>query len=62
MSAQVIPIQSRKSAVRSMPVRRPNAELRTPEYLTHAEVAKLLKIAGQRARYGQRDACLILLA
>jgi type 1 fimbriae regulatory protein FimB/type 1 fimbriae regulatory protein FimE len=62
MSAQVIPLKTRKSADRVMPVRRPNAELRTREYLTPAEVAKLLKVAGQRSRYGQRDACLILLA
>jgi hypothetical protein len=24
-------------------------------------VAKLMKVAGKRSRYGQRDACLILL-
>jgi len=62
MSAQIVPLKSRKPARRSMPVRRPNAELRTREYLTPAEVAKLMKVAGKRSRYGQRDACLILLA
>jgi type 1 fimbriae regulatory protein FimB/type 1 fimbriae regulatory protein FimE len=45
-----------------MPLRRPNASLRTREYLTPSEVAKLLKVAARRSRYGQRDACLILVA
>jgi integrase len=46
---------------RSVPVRPPNAELRTREYLTPAEVEKLIKEA-QQGRYGQRDATLILIA
>jgi len=62
MSAQVVPLKPRKLATRPMPVRLPNAQLRTREYLTPSEVAKLIKIAAQRSRYGQRDACLILLA
>ena len=62
MSAQIVARKPRKSTRRSMPVRRPNAELRTREYLTPAEVAKLMRVAGKRSRYGQRDACLILLA
>jgi integrase len=41
---------------------KPNAQLRTREYLTPSEVAKLMTVAGKRSRYGQRDACLILLA
>ena len=61
MSAQVVQLKTRKPARRVMPMRRPNAELRTREYLTPSEVAKLMKVAAQRSRYGQRDACLILL-
>ena len=41
--------------------RPPNAELRTREYLTPAEVEKLIKEARQ-GRYGHRHATLILLA
>lgn len=42
-------------------VRRPNAELRTREYLTDAEVARLTD-AAKANRYGQRDATMILVA
>jgi integrase len=45
----------------AMPLRKPNAELRTREYLTDAEVAKLTE-AAKGNRYGQRDATMILLA
>jgi integrase len=38
-----------------------NAELRTREYLTPAEIEKLLK-AAKAGRYSHRDACLILVA
>jgi type 1 fimbriae regulatory protein FimB/type 1 fimbriae regulatory protein FimE len=62
MAAQIIQLKTRKPDRRSMPTRLPNAQLRTREYLTPAEVAKLMKVAGKRSRYGQRDACLILLA
>ena len=61
MSAQIVALKPRKSSRRSMPVRRPNVNLRTREYLTPSEVAKLMTVAGKRSRYGQRDACLILL-
>src|ERR1700722_7234866 len=61
MSAQIVPLKPGKSS-RLMPLRRPNAQLRTREYLTPSEVAKLIKVATQRSRYGQRDACLILVA
>jgi integrase len=47
---------------RSVPVRRPNAELRTREYLTAKEVEKLMATARRSARYGLRDATLILVA
>jgi len=44
-----------------MPVRRKNAELRTREYLTDAEVDKLAE-ATKGNRYGHRDATMILMA
>jgi integrase len=43
------------------PLRRPNAELRTREYLTDAEVEKLTD-AAKGHRYGHRDATMILVA
>jgi integrase len=43
------------------PTRRPNADLRTREYLTEAEVEKLMKSAKDN-RYGHRDAAMILVA
>ncbi len=43
------------------PVRRPNAELRSREYLTDAEVEKLTE-AAKGNRYGHRDATMILVA
>jgi type 1 fimbriae regulatory protein FimB/type 1 fimbriae regulatory protein FimE len=44
-----------------MPVRPPNSKLRTREYLTEAEIAKLMKAAGKN-RWGQRDSTMILVA
>jgi type 1 fimbriae regulatory protein FimB/type 1 fimbriae regulatory protein FimE len=46
---------------RSVPIRPPNDELRSREYLTVAEVERLMK-AAQHGRYGHRDATLILRA
>jgi integrase len=46
---------------RFMPARQPNADLRSPEYLTPAEIEKLIK-AAKDGRWGQRDACLIIVA
>ena len=43
------------------PRRRPNAELRTREYLTETEVEKLIK-AARGNRYGHRDATMILVS
>ena len=43
------------------PLRLPNAELRTREYLTDAEVGRLQKAAGNN-RWGHRDATMILVA
>ena len=62
----------RKSALKRLPPtgkvqtvdmarRRPNAELRSREYLTEAEIEKLLKAAGTN-RWGHRDATMILVA
>jgi integrase len=45
----------------AMPLRRPNAELRTREYLTDAEVERLTD-AAKANRYGHRDATMVLLA
>jgi integrase len=44
-----------------MPVRRPNADTRTREYLTESEIDKLIK-AAKRNRWGHRDATMILVA
>jgi integrase len=46
---------------RSVPTRPSNGELRPREYLTPAEVEKLIK-AARDGRYGHRDATLILIA
>jgi len=43
------------------PRRKPNDELRTREYLTEAEVERLIK-AAKANRHGQRDATMVLLA
>ena len=43
------------------PRRRPNAELRTREHLTEAEIEKLIKAASAN-RWGHRDATMILVA
>ena len=60
MSAQLRLIKPRHKN-RSVPARPPNAALRTREYLTPAEIEKLIKEA-RRGRYGHRDATLILIA
>src|ERR1700694_3897468 len=44
-----------------MPVRLPNAELRTRDYRTEAEVGRLIE-AAKGNRYGHRDASMILVA
>jgi type 1 fimbriae regulatory protein FimB/type 1 fimbriae regulatory protein FimE len=43
-----------------MPKRRPNAELRTREYLTDAEIDRLIE-AAKGNRHGHRDATMILV-
>jgi integrase len=42
------------------PLRRPNSELRTREYLTDAEIGHLIDTA-KANRYGHRDATMVLL-
>jgi type 1 fimbriae regulatory protein FimB/type 1 fimbriae regulatory protein FimE len=44
-----------------MPRRRPNADLRTREYLTEAEVERLMA-AARGNRWGHRDATMVLVA
>ncbi len=44
------------------PRRRPNAELRSREHLTPAEVERLIAAAGKLGRHRQRDATMILVA
>lgn len=51
-----------KTACGKPPKRRKNTDLRPREYLTEAEVQKLLKEARKRGRYGVRDAAMILIA
>lgn len=46
---------------RTVPLRRPNAELRTREYLTDAECEQLGE-AAKANRWGHRDAAMILIA
>jgi integrase len=43
------------------PGRKPNADLRSREYLTEAEIEKLMKVARDN-RYGHRDATMVLVA
>ena len=45
---------------RSVPVRPPNSDLRTREYLTPKEVEKLIN-AAKDGRWGHRDATLVLV-
>jgi hypothetical protein len=43
------------------PQRRPNADLRTREHLTEAEVQRLMD-AARKNRWGHRDATMVLVA
>jgi integrase len=45
----------------TVPARATNASVRSREYLTQAEIIKLIKAAGDN-RFGQRDATMILIA
>lgn len=44
------------------PVKRPNREKRSREYLTVAEVNRLIKAAKKLGRHGERDSLMILVA
>lgn len=61
MAKSRLQLVSPRTENRTVPLRRPNAALRTREYLTDAEVAKLMKAAGGN-RWGQRDATMTLTA
>jgi type 1 fimbriae regulatory protein FimE len=50
------------TANRTLPRRLRNAAYRPREYLTEAEVDRLINAARKRGRNGERDACAILLA
>ena len=60
MTEQLRPVEP-SNENQSVPVRPPNSELRSREYLTPAEVERLTK-AARNGRYGHRDATLILIA
>ena len=57
----VTPSNENRQVAASAPKRQANANLRPREYLTIAEVEKLMK-AARDGRYGHRDATLILIA
>ena len=44
-----------------MPIRRPNSELRTREFLTPDEIEQMLK-AARKNRHGHRDYTMLLIA
>ena len=51
----------REQTTQPMPRRRPNAELRTREHLTQAEIEQLIEVA-KGNRHGHRDATMVLVA
>src|SRR5260370_19103405 len=57
----VSPATENRTVKRSMPSRRPNADIRPREHLTEREVEKLIA-AAKGNRWGQRDATMILIA
>jgi type 1 fimbriae regulatory protein FimB/type 1 fimbriae regulatory protein FimE len=62
MAKSHLKLVSPRSVIGTVPPRRrPNAKLRTREYLTEAEVERLMK-AAKANRHGHRDATMILLA
>src|SRR5262249_5204075 len=50
------------TANRTLPRRQPNAAYRQREYLTEAEVERLIETARKRGRHSARDSAAILLA
>jgi integrase len=61
MTAEIVPLRPRRQPARKALRRPKNADVRSREYLTPTEVEKLLRAAGRRGRYGQRDAAIILI-
>jgi type 1 fimbriae regulatory protein FimB/type 1 fimbriae regulatory protein FimE len=57
---RIVPSRTEIGTV-SPPKRKPNADLRTREYLTEPEIERLLK-AAKANRWGPRDAAMILIA
>jgi integrase len=57
----VSPATENRTVKRSMPSRRPNADIRPREHLTEREVEKLIT-AAKGNRHGHRDAAMILIA
>src|SRR3974377_186106 len=57
----VEPCNENRQVEPTTPRRVPNADLRTREYLTPAEIEKLMK-AAKDGRWGLRDATLIIVA
>ena len=55
-------IDASPTTVNRTRVRKPNTAYRSREYLTEAEVIRLIETARKRGRNGARDACAILLA
>jgi len=66
--SNVVPLRGTKIARPSVdngkvpPLRRPNKELRSREYLTTEEVDQLMTAARSVGRHGYRDSTLILVA
>ena len=58
--SRLAPRNVNRSVRQPMPTRPPNAELRTREYLTPAEVEKLIREA-RKGRWGHRDSTLVLI-
>jgi integrase len=61
MDNSLLPPISPATVNRTVPLRLPNAELRTREHLTKDEVERLIEVAGAN-RQGPRDALMVLLA
>ena len=67
-ASNVVPLRGTKSARPSIengkvpPLRRPNKDLRSREYLTAEEVDRLMTSARSVGRHGHRDSTLILVA
>lgn len=61
MAKPRLKLVSPSTVKRIVPLRRPNSELRRREYLTEAEVEKLIEVA-KGNRHGRRDGIMILVA